>query len=544
LYYALQQACSNLIGQKGITSAHCIEVKDAIDAVEMNAQPAANFNTDAPYCDSGNPIATIFSDGLESGAGNWAFSNGAFTRWQLDSPYRPYAHSGSHFLYADDYPAVVTDAVARLVPIAIASGAYLHFAHAYDFEASDVYYDGGVLEYSVNNGITWQDAGSLIDFNAYKGTIFTGAGNPLSGRAAFVGTSHGYISTRVNLDSLAGTTVSFRWRMGLDQAAWVWGWWIDDVYIYQCSSGSGTTPPGAATLRTPSGDIGENYTPTYIWDVVAGATSYYLWVDAPGQSGIIKQWYTAAEANCNGTTCSVTPATTLGGGNHAWAIQTRNNVGYGPWSSPKSFSTTLPDVPGAATLRMPSGDIGTLYNPTYTWDEVPDATSYYLWVDAPGQSGIIKKLYTALEANCNGTTCSVTPMTTLGGGNHAWALQARNAAGNGPWSSPMSFSLTLPTIPAASVARTPSGSISDTTPTYTWDEVPGTAAYYLWVDAPSAKGLIKQWFTPAQASCNGTTCSVTLTTALSSGVHAWAVRTWNKAGYGPWSNPVSFTVAL
>jgi hypothetical protein len=79
-------------------------------------------------------------------------------------------------------------------------------------------------------------------------------------------------------------------------------------------------------------------------------------------------------------------------------------------------------------------------------------------------------------------------------------------------------------------------------PTYTWDEVPGTAAYYLWVDAPSAKGLIKQWFTPAQASCDGTTCSVTPTTILGAGSHTWAVRTWNKAGYGPWSSPKIFTV--
>ena len=28
--------------------------------------------------------------------------------------------------------------------------------------------------------------------------------------------SHGYISTRLNLASLAGQSVTFRWRMGLD----------------------------------------------------------------------------------------------------------------------------------------------------------------------------------------------------------------------------------------------------------------------------------------------------------------------------------------
>ena len=57
----------------------------------------------------------------------------------------------------------------------------------------------------------------LINVNGYKGTIVTGTCNPLEGRSAFADSSHGYISTRVNLTSLAGKTVIFRWRMGLDE---------------------------------------------------------------------------------------------------------------------------------------------------------------------------------------------------------------------------------------------------------------------------------------------------------------------------------------
>jgi len=255
LYYALQQACSNLIGQKGIASGDCTEVKDAIDAVEMNAQPAPNFNTDAPYCDQGNPTTTIFSDDLESGTGNWTFTNGDYPRWQLDSSYYgPYAQSGLHSLYADDYPDVITDANAKLKSLIVPSNAYLRFAQAYGFENYDFgdpsisYFDGGVLEYSINGGSTWVDAGSLIDYNGYKGTIFTGAGNPLSGRSAFVGSSHGYISTRMNLASLAGKTATFRWRMGLDEAASAWGWWVDDVKVYQCPS----KPVGVGTYDDTS----------------------------------------------------------------------------------------------------------------------------------------------------------------------------------------------------------------------------------------------------------------------------------------------------
>jgi bacillolysin len=248
LYYAIQQACSNLIGQKGITSANCVEVKDAIDAVEMNSQPSSNFNTDAPYCSTGYPV-TVFLDDLESGTGNWSFSNGQYPRWQYDSPYGPYAHSGEHSLYADDVPAAVTDATARLAPITIPANAFLHFAHAYDFETYEsVYYDGGVLEYSLNGGTTWMDAGSLMNFNGYRGTLFAGSNNPLSGWSAFVGASHGYISTRMNLASLAGQSVTFRWRMALDVSASAWGWWLDDIRVYQCPSTPDTTAPVVSSI--------------------------------------------------------------------------------------------------------------------------------------------------------------------------------------------------------------------------------------------------------------------------------------------------------
>jgi Zn-dependent metalloprotease len=237
LYYALQQACSNLIGQHGITAGNCVEVKDAADAVEMNIQPAPNFNTDAPLCTTAGTFPKIFfADDLESGTSNWTFNNGTYTRWQYDSPYGPYAQSGLHSLYADDAPAAVTDATARLSSFVVPANAYLHFAHAYDFETDAYYWDGGVLEYSLNGGATWADAGPLMTHNGYKGTIYPDYNNPLKGRSAFVGTSHGYISTRLNLASLAGQTVTFRWRMGLDAYVFAWGWWVDNIKAYTCSA--------------------------------------------------------------------------------------------------------------------------------------------------------------------------------------------------------------------------------------------------------------------------------------------------------------------
>ncbi len=293
------------------------------------------------------------------------------------------------------------------------------------------------------------------------------------------------------------------------------------------------TPPGAAALVSPTGDIGTNYNPTYTWNAVLGATWYYLWVNGPS-GNVIQTWYEAS-AVCGGGTCSVTPTTTLGGGSHTWWVQTWNSIGYGPWSSGMSFTTTIPTAPGAATLVSPTGDIGTNYNPTYTWNEVAGATWYYLWVNGPS-GNVIAQWYEA-SAVCGGGTCSVTPTTTLGGGSHTWWVQTWNTVGYGPWSSGMSF--TTSPLGAATLVS-PTGDIATNTPTYTWNAVTGATWYYLWVNGPSGK-VIAQWY-EASAVCSGVTCTVTPATTLVSGSHIWWIQTWNSAGYGPWSTGMNFNV--
>jgi hypothetical protein len=97
-------------------------------------------------------------------------------------------------------------------------------------------------------------------------------------------------------------------------------------------------PPGKATLLSPGGNISIN-TPVFTWTDVSGTTWYYLWIN--NSSGLVfKQWYTAAQANCDGAICSITPAgVNLTNGNYSWWIQTWNDVGYGPWSSRMDFHT-------------------------------------------------------------------------------------------------------------------------------------------------------------------------------------------------------------
>jgi hypothetical protein len=97
--------------------------------------------------------------------------------------------------------------------------------------------------------------------------------------------------------------------------------------------------------------------------------------------------------------------------------------------------------------------------------------------------------------------------------------------------------------PEAATLVSPTGKISDTTPIYTWNAVPGATKYYLFVnDATGSR--IRTSYTATQSGCaSGTgTCSITPSTVLTLGTVKWWIQTWNTAGYGPWSSSILFTL--
>ena len=62
----------------------------------------------------------------------------------------------------------------------IPAGARLRINHAFQFEDDPFFgttYDGGVIEWSNNNGTTWNHLAAP----GYTGTIDPGTGNPLDG---------------------------------------------------------------------------------------------------------------------------------------------------------------------------------------------------------------------------------------------------------------------------------------------------------------------------------------------------------------------------
>ena len=203
-------------------------------------------------------------------------------------------------------------------------------------------------------------------------------------------------------------------------------------------------------------------------------------------------------------------------------------------------------VPGKATLVSPSGAIAATF-PAYTWNAVPTATWYWLWVNDGGGSVRVQSWYTAAQASCATgiDTCSVTPAIQLSPGGYQWWVQTWNDSGYGPWSDGMTFTVGGGGPPGKASLISPKGTITTTTPGYTWSAVAGATWYYLWVNDSSSTAKIRNWYTATDAGCScGTgTCSVTPSTALANGNGQWWIQTWNSNGYGHWSDAMHFTVA-
>jgi hypothetical protein len=165
---------------------------------------------------------------LGSGSKVWTKSTSQFV-----SPTRSWY--GKDYTNLSDYVLVLMDPV-----ITMDGPVQVTFYHRYETEAN---YDGGVVEYSLNGGATWLDAGPYFIENGYPATINTaGTNSPIAGRDAFTGNSNvqfdttGFIHSTINLSGSGPLLLRFRFVAdGSVGGPGINGWYIDDIFIHQLS---------------------------------------------------------------------------------------------------------------------------------------------------------------------------------------------------------------------------------------------------------------------------------------------------------------------
>lgn len=429
LYYAVKQACYNMVAaSKGVFAQDCDQVRNALDAVQMNLTRAPGTYPVAKFCpaNTSKGNAGIFFDSFEAGTAKWKMTNQTNPTylWKaaIDS-----ATAGKYHLEGPE-PDVPSLAIAEMLnPVLIPSGhgVYLFFEHSYRFDTLGTnYYDGGALHYSIDNGATWKSAAPLFfSGKNYGGAIATGLGNPIQGQQAFVDFVRGYVSTSYNLTSLAGKQVKFRWIMASNNSGSGLGWYIDNVQIYPC-----VALPGVPVLVAPAlNALQTTYTPTLDWSNSTPDLHHYV-VQVANDTAFKSIVYQAT------TTASLHKLAKALAPNrrYYWRVRAYNaaNDAKG-WSAVRYFRTAL----APPVLQSPiTGTTGSV-RPIFNWTDVAGATGYAIQVSTVAS-------FTSLTLNVTIPTATSTyqPATNLASARtYYWRVRTNGANGPGAWSLVKSF---------------------------------------------------------------------------------------------------------
>lgn len=193
-----------------------------------------------------------------------------------------------------------------------------------------------------------------------------------------------------------------------------------------------------------------------------------------------------------------------------------------------SVSSTLTAAIGKPrTVVVGPGD-GIEPRPEITWQAVPAALNYDLWVDQVGGTrGIVD------EAGLDATT--FTPTADLSEGTYRVWVRVTSAAGKSGWSDLHTFRIGVER-PAPVAVTSPSTSTVDTRrPVIEWTASETASQYDLWVNHVGVQNQVIR-----NSDLTGT--SFTPSEDLADGTYRVWVRAGNSAGDSAWSPAVTFEV--
>lgn len=261
-------------------------------------------------------------------------------------------------------------------------------------------------------------------------------------------------------------------------------------------------------------------------------TTFDLWVNnlSTGRSQVVRQ---------QALTSTTYTFDELPQGKYGVWVQAKSSVGVkSAWSQRFDFNIDIA-APGRPTLTGPApvaGDVAVKSDfPTFTWDALPDATAFDLWVNAV--SGKVSQIIRVKDVAAG--TSYIHDQGLPEGTYKAW-LRAINSAGEvGEWSRPIEFSLDVPG-PAKPTITGPvpasGGAVETSTPTIKWTSLGGASTYNLQFEVvrtgeslANVKGLTEQQFS--------------ITNTLPEQAYRVRVQGVNSVGeVGPWSDYYVFTV--
>jgi FtsP/CotA-like multicopper oxidase with cupredoxin domain len=191
--------------------------------------------------------------------------------------------------------------------------------------------------------------------------------------------------------------------------------------------------------------------------------------------------------------------------------------------------------PTVPVTSSPSG-IVTTATPTYTWVESARATSYDIYTII----GSVEKTTNYLAANvCSAGTCSTVSTALVSGSSVYWIVRAKNTIGTSAWSTSKTFVVNSIPIPAIPVTSSPSGTVTTSTPTYTWNESVFATSYDLYTNV---RGVATTTNYLSTAVCVSGVCSATSPVLANGASVYWVVKAKNSTGVSAYSSSKTFVV--
>jgi hypothetical protein len=187
-----------------------------------------------------------------------------------------------------------------------------------------------------------------------------------------------------------------------------------------------------------------------------------------------------------------------------------------------------------STVPTPRSPFGTIIDrtPTYKWSKVSGATRYQVQLKKGTTTVYAKKVGSSA---CVSTTCQKTPSIKLGYATYKWRVRAKVGGVWKAWSSFKTFKIIKP-VPTP---RSPSGTITDKTPTYKWSKVSESMQYQIQLKKGSALVYLKY---KNASGCGTNNCKKTPTTTLGYATYKWRVRAKLGGVWKAWSAFKHFTV--
>lgn len=327
--------------------------------------------------------------------------------------------------------------------------------------------------------------------------------------------SNYYVNIMMQKDTVPGSNVN-------------WGDPVTNAkpYYVRVSYFGSTSPPATPTLLTPVNNaVNQILTPTFTWT----ATGDIHWLQVSSTPGFTNM---IVDEGFSGSSFTISAPLLTQSTTYYWRVRASGPGGTSAFSSPFAFTTTSATLPAAPTLISPAaGATNVSTTPSFDWFDVAGATSFRFQISTTNtfNTTIVDSL-NVIPSQFN------LPVSLTNNATYHWRVAAKNAAGQGSYSTIFSFTTAMLPPAAPNLLSPANGAIGiPLMANMQWQAVSGATSYNIQLATDVNFNNIVY-----NANPTGISQTVPAGTLQLNTLYFWRVRASNAGGFGPYSTTRNF----